>query len=460
MRMSRRDCLRGAVGFGLASLLGLPRWALADEAASVVKQRRLLQVLLRGGADFRGLIVPEPDGKSSSYATRFWQARAAAVAGEGASARDAEGQVIESWLPAEDSQGRAIRFHPAADWLHTEFLAGRVAVVANVLHSTTRNHRRAQKAFEAGIHDLSGTETSQSGWGGRLLEAIHEEQPEASLVCLTNNMSRFTVPNQPLPGKVLCVPDSRNPGLAMPEKGASATLSRALESYYQDSPQGDMRDVTREHFAQIDRLTRELGESLANVEIPAELQTEADADQPRQRRRVHNQALSAYDCLAADKVLAARILFAQVGGFDTHRGQQESLARQWTELFSNQGSLASLMGALGRTMPAVRDGMVVAIGSEFGRQLRANGDAGTDHGRGNSVLLWAPQGLNGGVYGNLFPEAEDFEKKGADIQGLTDWIQVYGRVGDAVAGKPVADRLFPTATDNVEAGVDLDRLFA
>ncbi len=460
MRMSRRDCLRGALGFGLASLLGLPRWALADEPGTVVKQRRLMQVLLRGGADFRGLIVPEPDGKSSSYATRFWQARAAVVAGEGASSRDAEGQIIENWLPAEDSAGRPIRFHPAANWLHAEYLAGRVAVVANVLHSTTRNHRRAQKAFEAGDQDLSATESNQSGWGGRLLEAIHEDQPDASLVCLTNNMSRFTVPSRPMPGKVLCVPDSRNPGLAMPEKGNSATLSRALESYYQGGALDDEREVTREHFEQIDRLTRELGESLADVEIPAELKYAAEEDQPRQRRRVNNQALSAYDCLAADKVLAARILFAQVGGFDTHRGQQASLTNHWTELFGDKGSLASLMTALGRTMPTIRDGMVVAIGSEFGRQLRANGDAGTDHGRGSSVLLWAQQGLNGGVYGNLFPEAENFEKKGADIQGLTDWIQVYGRVGNAVAGKPVADRLFPTASDKVEAGVDLDGLFA
>ncbi len=458
MRFSRRDALKGAVGLGLASFFSPLQWAMADETTAV--ERRLMQVLLRGGADFRALIVPEPDGRSSSYATRFWKARASLVTGEGGGARDAEGQVIENWLPAEDSEGRPIRFHPSATWLHEEYLAGRVAVVANVAHSVTRNHRRAQSAFEAGLADLGTADPVRSGWGGRLLDAMQEQRPNASLVCLTNNMSRFTVADRADPNTVLCIPDSRNPGLSMPERGGAEMLGRALSDLYGAGEMpDDPRRVTREHFAQIDRLTRELATRLEDVPMPPELAYQTDENQPRQRRRVRNQALSAYDCLAVGEVLDTRILFSQVGGFDTHREQRDKIQAHWTELFSHEGSIASLFTVLARELPAVHEGMVLAVGSEFGRQLRANGDAGTDHGRGTSVILWSPSGLNGGVYGNLFPEGEDFEKKGADIKGETDWLQVYGRLGDFVAGRPVADRLFPRGTDKVEAGVDLDRLF-
>jgi len=48
---------------------------------------------------------------------------------------------------------------------------------------------------------------------------------------------------------------------------------------------------------------------------------------------------------------------------------------------------------------------VLTVAGEFGRQIRDNGGAGTDHGAGNLMLVIG-EGTNGGVYGEMFPDDE------------------------------------------------------
>ncbi|WP_229744643.1 DUF1501 domain-containing protein [Neiella marina] len=78
----------------------------------------------------------------------------------------------------------------------------------------------------------------------------------------------------------------------------------------------------------------------------------------------------------------------ELGGWDTHNNQANRLNRQLTEL--DQG-LAALKASLGSQWQQT----VVMVSTEFGRTVRENGTAGTDHGTGSCMLL-AGGAINGG----------------------------------------------------------------
>jgi uncharacterized protein (DUF1501 family) len=107
--------------------------------------------------------------------------------------------------------------------------------------------------------------------------------------------------------------------------------------------------------------------------------------------------------------------------------------------------------------PEVEDQTTWMISGEFGRQLRGNGDGGTDHGRGNSVLLIGKQ-VKGGLYGDMFPnsELELFEKSGKDILGQTEMEPLFAKLCDWL--KPSSGHsVFPKVTTRqVEGGNSLD----
>jgi len=108
----------------------------------------------------------------------------------------------------------------------------------------------------------------------------------------------------------------------------------------------------------------------------------------------------------------------------------------------------------------VLDNMVLVIGGEFGRQLKANGGNGSDHGRGNAMIVIGNR-VRGGVYGEMFPEHElaRLEIASADITGRTAIDHVFGRVCDWVSPGS-GDVVFPNrGFADLEPGVSLSSLF-
>jgi uncharacterized protein (DUF1501 family) len=97
------------------------------------------------------------------------------------------------------------------------------------------------------------------------------------------------------------------------------------------------------------------------------------------------------DAVVLGRTLAAptgpRVAVVEVSGWDTHTRQE--------------GTLAERLPALATTLEGLREGLgeawgvtVVAVVTEFGRTVRANGSGGTDHGVGGAALL-----LGGAVAG-------------------------------------------------------------
>ena len=99
--------------------------------------------------------------------------------------------------------------------------------------------------------------------------------------------------------------------------------------------------------------------------------------------------------------------------------------------------------------------MIILISGEFGRQLAANGNQGTDHGRGNNMIVVGPS-IKGGLYGEMFPESEieKYDQPGADIDGLTSIERLFGSIADWM--QPGSSNIvFPAIEESdLEPGVD------
>ena len=102
------------------------------------------------------------------------------------------------------------------------------------------------------------------------------------------------------------------------------------------------------------------------------------------------------------------------------------------------GSLAAFAIDLGDRMEDV----VLVTMSEFGRTVKENGNAGTDHGHGNVMLVLGGSVRGGRVYGDwpgLEPE-QLFESR--DLAVTTDFRDVLGEVVSGHLGQKV-ERVFP-----------------
>jgi hypothetical protein len=168
------------------------------------------------------------------------------------------------------------------------------------------------------------------------------------------------------------------------------------------------------------------------------------------------QCRNLYDVCLAHDILGVGAVSMRYSGWDTHNGQYGRITNNLSDLFGSAGGLATTMGEIAllpSTGAPPSDRLVFCFTSDFGRQLRVNGDRGTDHGRGIHTIL-VGQDVNGGIYGEMFPERESrpdgngripLQTSGADIQGRTSTELVLGQVcewiqpGSAAAVFPEAD---------------------
>lgn len=114
--------------------------------------------------------------------------------------------------------------------------------------------------------------------------------------------------------------------------------------------------------------------------------------------------------------LGTRVYYANIGGFDTHANQP--------------GQHAYLLGAMSEAVAAFqrdltlqgRDKDVVLMTfSEFGRRVKENASAGTDHGAA-SIMFVVGGGVRGGSYGT-YPGLGDLED--GDLRFHTDFRSIY-----------------------------------
>jgi len=189
------------------------------------------------------------------------------------------------------------------------------------------------------------------------------------------------------------------------------------------------------------------------------------------------QIRNIYDVIAANDLLNPRVLSTGYGGWDSHGAQRQVpsiLASDPNNPFEGRGiesglkdifggqfgsspadpsALHSGFSALWESLstPADQEKLVLTIAGEFGRQIRDNGDRGTDHGKGNFMLVIS-DAVQGGVYGEMFPddEVDKYDNQSLntpDIDQRSEIDSFFSKVADWVApGSASAD--FPRTDAN------------
>ncbi len=90
-----------------------------------------------------------------------------------------------------------------------------------------------------------------------------------------------------------------------------------------------------------------------------------------------------------------QVLFAQIGGFDTHSNSARDLPSLQRDISQSISAFLNVLEAFG-----MQDEVVTFTASEFGRTIIENGD-GTDHGWGGHQLVFGGPVNGGRIYGDI-----------------------------------------------------------
>jgi uncharacterized protein (DUF1501 family) len=119
--------------------------------------------------------------------------------------------------------------------------------------------------------------------------------------------------------------------------------------------------------------------------------------------------------------LDTRVYYTLQPGYDTHASQLFGHANL---LFELSTALKAFLDDLAAAKLA--DRVVVLVFSEFGRTVKENGSAGTDHGTSGPVFL-AGAKVKGGLVGAM-PSLTDLDPAHGDLRVAVDFRRVYATV--------------------------------
>ena len=373
--LTRRDFLRtSAIVLGAAGTV--PEWLLRAAAQGKTGRKILVAIFQRGAADGLNVVVPY-------FEPRYYQLRPSIA-------------IPQPGKPngGLDLDGR-FALHPALQPLKAMWDSRQLAIVHSAgSHDPSRSHFDAQEFMECGTPGVK----REDGWLNRALTPV--------------------------------APDS-SPVRAISASGAQ--LPKTLQG-----SRGAIAVDNLQRFQVAEKASAELLEHLYSTSLDAQLKAQGAAtfDAVKLiesiRTRPYTPAAGAQyvgdfgqrlqqiaRLIKAD--VGVEVAFADIGGWDHHSNETGQLTTQLRQFGS---SLAAFTQDLGNKMEDV----VLVTMSEFGRTAAENGNAGTDHGHGN-VMMVLGGGVQGGrLYGQwpgLEPE-QLYEKR--DLAVTTDFRSVFSEV--------------------------------
>ncbi|HKY91709.1 MAG TPA: DUF1501 domain-containing protein [Nevskiaceae bacterium] len=467
-RMDRRAFVKRLIASGAVCATG-GYSGLAHAGFAAVNRPILADLMLLGGPDLRHLMPPAYDSNTSSFGHRYWKARHRSH-GLGALTGEWKSRWDDDYFHCS-SGGTSFGILRKAGWLYDMWSAGHVAVVPNSFGGQSRDHEHCTLVLDQGNLSSGPNDHGRSGWGGRLGQVLG-----TGVTSLTVTPRPFCYgplgsdPEGSTDVAVIGASDTRRMGLFYPPSNwdsrwdSRARLGRGLAAYYAEKDRTMRAGARQRRLVDLERKTRQFGEAvndrLASVPLPSELVSLYSGDAPLNNTNFGLQVRNLHDALACNDILDLRVTSLEYGNWDSHKDQRAMIEPNFEDIFGRGKGLSQLYA----TLPAdARANLVIVVAGEFGRQIIDNGDQGSEHGLGNSVLVIG-EPVNGGVYGTLFPASEiaklDSGHWGPDIDGLTAFDHTFGRVADWMQSGAGA-QVFPNrASRPLEAGVNLAGMFA
>jgi uncharacterized protein (DUF1501 family) len=405
--LSRRRFLQftaAAAGAAQFGAFGDRLWAVPKAAVPGVtlggEGQALVVIFLRGAADVLNMIIP--------YGDADYEAKRPTLASN----------LADGLLKLDDT----FAMHPALAPLEREWAAKMFApIVCTGSPHTTRSHFDAQDWMEFAA---PGNRSVREGWVNRYLAA--SETPDASefrALGLQQLLPRSLRGQYP----VLAVPSNSG------KRRAGKTLDR-FEDFYGDgtmleggdSMMGPREDdaagvvnsgrVTIETLRRFQQIVAE-GERTARIrEKSAGTTTVSGTSYPDSRFGKALRTLSVV-LKAQEGVEVAGIDF---GGWDDHAQEGGIEGRMADRMSDLARGLSTFAGDLGPLMEKT----TVVVMSEFGRTVRENGNNGTDHGHGTTMLVLGGGVKGGKVHGDWRGLADDALYQGRDLAVTTDFRDV------------------------------------
>jgi uncharacterized protein (DUF1501 family) len=347
--------------------------------------RTLVFVTLYGGNDGLNTVVP--------YADKAYQ--------------DARGDIAYAANEVHQLDDD-VGLNPALTGLSRLYGDGRLAIVRGVGYpKPNRSHFQSMDIWQTAHPDRPGT----SGWLGRWLDSAGGDP-------------RLAVSFEPALPVLLA--GERSAGAVVPMSrevptGAQAELLAAFAAAQPGEP--ELRARAAGCFADL----RSVDAMMAAVRATGSNEdTGADDDNAATATGGARTPLEAQLELVARCVetnVSARVYSVSLGGFDTHADERQL---QEVQLGRVDKAVAAFANRMAGTTPGRK--VVIAVYSEFGRRVRANSSAGTDHGTASDMFLLGT-GVRGGLFGEP-PSLTDLDD--GDLKYTVDFRDVYATLLDKV----------------------------
>jgi uncharacterized protein (DUF1501 family) len=393
---SRRRVL-GAGGIGAINAAvpwGINLATLASANAQTINDyRALVCIYLGGGNDHLNMVVPYD---TSSY-NMYSQVRGTL----------AKSRTDLAALTATNQGGREAGFHPAfrvapdatlTESVQTLYDKQRIAVVSNVgpmIVPTTKANfgspsvplppQLFSHSDQSNVWMSSVADGGQNGWGGRFGDVLASNNTNAAFT----TVSVFGYAKL-LVGKNTSFFVASEAGAPSAFFDAGSTMDRVLTG------SAARTNLLEKAYAQVHEQLRDNGAALSDAILP---ESAFGVPPGGGRSSVAQQLLTVARIIGARNAAAIgakrQIFYVQLGGFDTHSGQNERHDALMSELNAAMVYFDACMGALN-----LRDKVTLFTTSEFGRTLTSNGD-GTDHGWGSHHLVMGAAVNGKEIYGKL-----------------------------------------------------------
>ena len=362
----------------------------------------LIVIFLRGGAD--GLALVSPSSDPDLIAARPEDLRVAR-SGDGA------GHRIRQEVADTD-----FRFHARAAGLSQLYDAGDLSLIhAAGLTEATRSHFDAEARIER-----AASAADAGGWLGRWLALM---RPGGDLPALAVGSARPGA----LDGSTVAVTaELADLVLAQGNWLAPALRQRLAAGFGAHGPlDAPMQDLLALSDIIAGRIWSPT-EGAARSYVPAHPYPDGNPLSPPLMTLAQAMKLG----------LGLRVATVDVPGWDTHVRQ----AGQFGDLV---GGLSDALMAFWRDLGPLQQDTSVVVMSEFGRRLRSNASGGTDHGRGNVMLVLGPQAKGGRMLGRWPGLANAALEEGADLAVTTDYRAVLAELLSGHMGTTDLAAVFP-----------------